>query len=142
MARTRINWNLYAGDRNEKTLQVLKDGDPWDLTGATVTAQARRTANDPVVALTASVTPVDASQGIYTLGWDGNAVRALLGAEASWTGMWDMDVLEAGRADGESETVADGAVLAEMDVTKAPDVVVLPVPEPDEPVQPIPPEED
>ena len=111
---------------------MIWDGDPWDLTGATVTAQARRTATDPVVALTASVTPVDAAQGIFAVSWDGNAVRALLDGEASWQGMWDLDVLEAGRAaDGESVTVADGAVLAEMDVTRPPAAVALPVPEED-----------
>ena len=141
MARTRINWSLYAGDRNEKTVQVLRDGDGWDLTGATVAAQARRTANDPVVALTATVTPVDPAQGIFTISWDGNAVRALLAGEETWKGVWDLDILPAGGQDGSSETVADGEVVARMDVTKAPDVVTLPVPdEPVGPVQPIPPE--
>jgi hypothetical protein len=129
MARTRINLSLYAGDVNEQTLQVLRDGDPVDLTGATVTAQARRTPNDPVVALTAVVTMVEPAKGILTVAWDGNTVRALLGDDASWIGVWDLDVLPAGSSDGSSVTVADGAVTANMDVTRAPDVTVLPVPE-------------
>lgn len=114
---TTINLCLRAGDKNETTLQVLADGDPKDLTGAVVTAQARKVSTDAAPALTASVTAVDEVKGIYTVAWDGEDVRTLLGTEASWTGVWDLNVVESG--DTLATTPCGGRVDAEMDVTRA-----------------------
>ena len=114
---TTINLCVRAGDKNETTLQVLADGDPKDLTGAVVTAQARQQAIDAAPALTAPVTAVDEAKGVYTVAWDGEDVRALLAGEARWSGVWDLNVVETG--DTLATTPCGGAVEALLDVTRA-----------------------
>ena len=94
--RTRIPICVRANSRNEITLQILLGGDPMDTTGATVGAEARRDAADPAPAISATVTPVDEANGIYTLSWAGPDVATLLGGEANWTGSWVLDVLPDG----------------------------------------------
>jgi hypothetical protein len=96
--RTRIALCVRANSRNDATIQILLDGDPVDTTGATVTAEARRDAADPAPAISAVVSPVDAADGIWTLSWPGPDVATLLGADATWTGSWVLDVLPAGGA--------------------------------------------
>jgi hypothetical protein len=96
--------------------RLLAGGDPWDLTGSTVTAQARasRIAADPP-ALTATVTVIDATDGTVEIAWDGEEIRAALGAESTWEGVWDLQVVESG---GDILTAVAGRFLAEMDVTR------------------------
>ena len=112
-----LDWRCaYAGDTVQAAFRLLADGDPWDLTGATLTAQARRTSSDPdPAALTATVTVTDVVGGVALVKWDGEAIRALLGDASAWEGVWDMQVVEAG---GTIRTVVAGRFIAAMDVTR------------------------
>lgn len=116
-ARSVIDLCVIAGDRNRFVFRLLSDGDPWDTRGATVTAQARETAQTTTPALTATVTEVDASIGLWEVAWDGDAVRTLLGTAERWEGVWDLQVVEAGQSLG--ETPVGGAIGAVWDVTRA-----------------------
>jgi len=113
---TTINLCARAGDKNATTLQVLVDGEPKDLTGAVVTAQARHTATDAAPALTATVTATEEALGIYTVAWDGDAVRALLNGSASWSGVWDLNVVQFGET--LATTPCGGRLDALLDVTR------------------------
>ena len=107
---------VRAGDRNQMTITVRLDGSPVDLTGQTVTAQARKTTNAPdPPAVTAVIEVTDAAAGALILRWPGDAVRAVLGTATKWDGVWDMQV------QGSSEdpvTVAAGKFAAVSDVTR------------------------
>jgi hypothetical protein len=106
---------VRAGDRNAFTVTITADGDPVNLTGSTLTAQARKLANDPdPAALTATVTVTDAANGTAEIVWPGAAVTTMLGASASWTGVWDLQRTTAAG----STTVCAGAFTAVMDVTR------------------------
>lgn len=111
-----LDWKVYAGDANEELVEFLADGVPWDLTGAVVTAQARKKAPDAEVALTATVTEVDAELGQYRVAWDGEMVRAVLAGQESWSGVWDLQVLEDGAL--LPRTMLRGAMTATHDVTR------------------------
>jgi hypothetical protein len=114
---TRLDWGcVYAGDRNTVRLELLADGSPWNLDGAVLSAQARSTATSPDVALTATIVDVDPSRGLFDVGWDGEAVRALLGGAAAWSGVWDLQVLEPEQ--DLPTTVLHGTISATMDVTR------------------------
>jgi len=107
---------IRAGDRNEMTFTVMSKGAPVDLTGMTVTAQARKKATDPdPAALEAVVDITDPVNGTGTLRWPGDDVRTLLGSSAKWTGVWDLQV-----GDGVSDptTIAAGSFDAVSDVTR------------------------
>jgi hypothetical protein len=105
-----------AGDANAERFEFLADGSPWDLTGAELHAQARSAATSQEVALTAVITAVDASRGQFDVAWDGDDVRALLDGQASWSGVWDLQVLEAGQV--LPTTVVAGTLAVQMDVTR------------------------
>lgn len=111
-----LDWSVYVGDSNEELFEFLTDGVPWDLTGAVVTAQARVTAPDPAIAVTATVAPVDPTIGTYHVSWDGEALRTLLAGAETWKGTWDLQVLEAGKT--LPRTLLRGAFLATHDVTR------------------------
>lgn len=114
---TRLDWGcLVAGDRNTVRLELLADGSPWNLAGAVLSAQARAVPTDPAVALTATITDVDPSRGLYDVGWDGEAVRALLDGAAAWSGVWDLQILETAQA--LPVTILAGTIEARMDVTR------------------------
>jgi alkaline phosphatase len=114
-----LDWAcVYAGDRNAQEFEFLADGVPWDLTGAVLSAQARKSRSDPAAALTATVTAVDAALGTWIVEWDGDDVRTLLGTAESWEGVWDLQVLEVGQT--LPVTVLKGTFRAELDVTRAP----------------------
>lgn len=110
-------WDLVgvrAGD-DRAFLVVVSDGlDPVDLTGMTITSQARTTAPDPVVMLTALVTPDDLAGGSFYLSWDGDEVRSVLAGAASWSGVWDCQLDDAGTV----TTIVAGKITCEMDVTR------------------------
>lgn len=107
---------VRAGDRNVVTLELTTGGSPWNLTGAVLSAQARKVATDAEFALEATVTPLDETVGHYQLEWDGEAVRTLLGADTGWEGVWDLQVIEATQT--LAETVAAGKLTCEQDVTR------------------------
>lgn len=112
------DWEVYAGDRNRQQFQFLADDGqaPWDLTGATLRAQARLSATDPTIGLEAAVTIDDPPAGLVTIAWDGEEVRTLLAGEDSWAGEWDLELVEAGQT--LPVTPLAGAFTAAMDVTK------------------------
>ena len=110
-------WTVYAGDRNTALLQFQQpDGSPWDITGATITSQARVEAADPAVALEATCVVVDGPAGVARMEWDGEAVRVLLAGADTWTGVWDLQILEAGQT--LPETTLAGKFTALHDVTR------------------------
>lgn len=84
---------VRAGDSNTRSFKLSADGQPWDLTGMTVTAQARKKHTDPdPPALTAAITMTGAALGEFLLSWPGDQVTALLGAATAWAGVWDLQV--------------------------------------------------
>jgi hypothetical protein len=114
---TRVDWGcVRAGDRNVVRFELLAGGSPWNLAGAVLSAQARTEAVSEEVALTATIVEVDPSRGWYDVGWDGEDVRSLLAGAASWSGVWDLQVVEAEQV--LATTVVHGTLSAEMDVTR------------------------
>lgn len=109
-----LDLGVYAGDANVVSFEVVNDGDPVDLTGAVVTAQCRKTAADPVVGMSATVSV--AGIGLLSVGWDGEQVRALLAGEETWRGVWDLQILFP-EADLPVTPLA-GRWTARMDVTR------------------------
>lgn len=107
---------VRAGDRNVLIMDLTSDGVPWDLTGAVLSAHARQAKSDPTPALEAVVQAVDESTGKYRLSWDGEEVRTVLGTAENWSGVWDLQVVEAGQI--LAETVAEGKLTCELDVTR------------------------
>ena len=105
---------IRAGDQNRMQVILTSGGLPWDLTGYEVAAQARLTA-DHEEALNAEVFMTDPTNGVVAVEWPGEAVRALLGLLTQWRGVWDLQITPTG---GEPYTVAAGAFLAELDVTR------------------------
>lgn len=105
---------VRAGDRNVFTVTLTSGGEPFDLAGLELTAQARKTSVTPE-ALDAVVEVVDAAAGTFTVRWPGDAVTTWLAGKASVTGVWDLQI-----DDGSSDplTVAAGAFGAVMDVTR------------------------
>ena len=72
---------VRAGDRNLFRVTVKVTGSAMDLTGYTVTAQARTKADDPV-SLEAVCTITDAVGGKIDIRWPGDAVRTWLAASS------------------------------------------------------------
>lgn len=107
---------IRAGDRNLIQMTLLSAGVPTDLTGLTLTAQARAVATDSVASLTAEIVITDATGGIFTMQWDGDDVRTLLDAtaSASWKGVWDLQL----GTEPDAVTVVAGAFSVDLDVTR------------------------
>lgn len=106
---------IRAGDQNLIEFTITNDGDPMDLTGMIVSAQARSSSTSPDIAVTALVTVTDADAGVLTLRWPGAAITTLLGVKSSWVGVWDLQI---GNPGNDPVTVAAGKFAAEMDVTR------------------------
>lgn len=108
---------VRANDRNLITGRLTYKGDPVNLTGSTLTSQARKRAQDAdppaLVAVCEITVPLN---GEYTIRWPGDAVATLLGTAASWSGVWDFQ-LDDGSPDGPI-TIAAGAFGAVWDVTR------------------------
>jgi hypothetical protein len=105
---------IRAGDRNTFQLTIRTGGTKLNLTGYTVTAQARTTAIDPLH-LDAVVTITDAPNGVCLVRWPGEAVRTWLGGQSSAKGVWDLQLLDS--VGNDPWTVLTGSFAAEMDVT-------------------------
>lgn len=112
---TALDWDVYAGDNNRVTFQVTA-GDPVDLTGATIAAQARASAASTAVALTGTVGTSGLALGEFTVAWDGEAIRTLLGSLETWQGVWDLQVTLAGET--LPRTHFRGRFTATLDVTR------------------------
>jgi hypothetical protein len=92
-----LDWCLTAPDvRNEAVVEFLAGGDPWPLTGAVLTAEGRADVSDVAPAITAVVTEIDITDGLFNVEWPAAQVEALLGSSDYWEGVWWMRLLEAG----------------------------------------------
>jgi len=105
---------IRAGDLNRVAFTVHVGGAPVDLTGATITAQAREFAGS-ATALDAHVTPdADPTSGRFTMRWDGDEIRTLLGSATTWQGVWDVQIAQG----PDTTTIAHGSFACELDVTR------------------------
>ena len=110
--------NLIAGDANKLTVALTSNGEPWDLTGAVINAQARADLSDEVPTFVAESTVADPLSGVIVLFWPGDSIRELLVSLGvfGWTGVWDMEVTLAGET--YPKTVISGTFSAKMDVSR------------------------
>jgi hypothetical protein len=85
-----------------------------DVTGWDFQAQARKAANDAAAAATATCTVLDGPNGLVEIAW--GDLRALLGTETSWSGVWDLQATP----DGASlpRTLLAGTFVVTLDVTR------------------------
>lgn len=113
---TRLDLEVYAGDANLLEVEVWAGDALLDLTGAAITAQARKSPTDPVVACQATVVIIDPVAGLLSLAWDGEVIRNILGGLKTWRGVWDMQILLPGSV--YPTTPSGGQWTARMDVTK------------------------
>jgi hypothetical protein len=111
---------VRANDRNLISFTLTSGGNPIDLTGQTLMAQARKKASDadPPV-LTAIITITSATAGQFTLRWPGTQVMTALGGTStgttSWAGVWDLQ-MQSGSND--PITICAGAISLDMDVSR------------------------
>jgi hypothetical protein len=110
-------WCGVVGDRIFRTVQFLSDGDPWNLTGAAVECQVRESWSAAVPLMTATVTEVDAGSGVFTLELDGEEARPVVTGERKWSGVYDVQVTEAGQT--RPETVQRGVFTLLPDATRS-----------------------
>ena len=107
---------VRSGDKNQMSVVVSQDGAPMNLTGATLTAQARKVITDPdPAALSAVVAVTNAAGGALTVRWPGDAVRTLLGTALKWDGVWDLQLVVSGQ---DPVTICGGKISLEQDVTR------------------------
>lgn len=107
-------FGIRAGDQNLITFLISRDGVPVDLTGQTVTAQARKTTL-AVEALDAVVEVTDVTGGRIRLRWPGEEVRTWLAGKAVTKGVWD---LQTGNGVDDPLTLVAGVFEAVQDVTR------------------------
>jgi hypothetical protein len=105
---------IRAGDANLMTATITVSSQPLNLSGYTVQAQARKTAPDTKIAITAAVNIENATAGKIAISWPGDQVRTALANNETWSGVWDLQITG---PDG-PQTVAAGAFEAVMDVTR------------------------
>jgi hypothetical protein len=107
---------LLANDRNMFAAHLHTGATPTNLTGLTLTAQARAAADDtsPVV-LTAVVDVVNAATGDITVRWPGAQVATALAGVKKWKGVWD---LQADNGVDDPQTLMGGKIEATWDVTR------------------------
>jgi hypothetical protein len=113
--RTLSRWCGVVGDRIYRRVQFLTDGDPWDLTGATVEAQVRATWDAATAISDATVTGVSEVDGVYDIEFDGEDFRGLV-TDQQWEGVYDIQVLESGET--RPETVERGTFQVVPDATR------------------------
>lgn len=107
---------VRAGDRNQFAVHLTMGTSNVDLTGYTLTASARKKATDQgAPALDGVVDVITANQGRIVVHWPGADVATLLGTSAKWTGVWDLQAVQAGQ---EPVTLLAGKFEAEWDVTR------------------------
>jgi hypothetical protein len=105
---------IRAGDRNLITVTLTQNGQPFDLSGLTVEAQARLTPNDSTIAVEAVINILNAEEGQFEMRWPGDDVRTLLDNQKGWFGVWDLQV-----GNGfDPQTLMAGIFTIEPDVTR------------------------
>jgi hypothetical protein len=105
---------IRAGDRNLFQLTIRQGGKGINLTGYTISASARTTADEPTH-LDAICTITDAVNGKVDVRFPGAAVRTWLGTESVQKGVWDLQLDDG--SSGDPWTVISGSFAAELDVT-------------------------
>lgn len=106
---------IRAGDRNLFQLTIRQGGQPVNLTGYTITAQARVTTGD-TAHLDAVCAITNAVAGTVDVSWPGTDVLTWLGAKPIQKGVWDLQLDDGTGAD--PWTVISGSFAAELDVTR------------------------
>ncbi len=114
----KLNWSVYVGDANIETFTITDGTNPIDLTGAVVLAQVRTEPTADTASLEAIITEVDMANGKFSVGWDGEQVRALVDASDgdTWRGYWDLQITETGQT--LPTTYARGTFSASYDVSR------------------------
>jgi hypothetical protein len=107
---------IRAGDRNLFNVKLSDSGGPVNLTDSTIEAQARLTAIDPDIAVSAVIAVIDATGGQFEMRWPGEDVRTALAGAEKWEGVWDLQVYDTGE---EPQTLVAGVFTIEADVTHA-----------------------
>jgi hypothetical protein len=105
---------IRAGDRNLFQLTIRQGGKGINLTGYTITAQARTTTAD-TTHLDAVCTITDAVNGKVDVRFPGPAVKTWLGTNSVMKGVWDLQLDDGTGSD--PWTVIAGSFSAELDVT-------------------------
>jgi hypothetical protein len=107
---------IRAGDVNavQFTVQNKVDGSPVPLGGYVITSQVRTAVTDTDPAMSADVIVLDGPNGVFMLMWDGETVRTVLGTQARYSGVWDVQLA----AGTQVVTIAAGKWAADMDVTR------------------------
>lgn len=106
---------IRAGDRNLFQLTLRQSGQPINLTGCTITAQARTDSTDTEF-LDAVCTVTSAIDGQLDVRWPGDAVRTWIGTGTAQQGVWDLQLDDG--VTGDPWTVISGNFAAELDVTR------------------------
>jgi hypothetical protein len=107
---------VRSGDRNLFSLVLRASGQPMDLTGYTIAAEARVTAED-TTALDAVCTITDATAGKVDVRWPGADVETWLAGNVDQKGVWDLEIDDGSGAD--PWTIIEGTFMAEQDITHA-----------------------
>lgn len=106
---------IRSGDSNKINFTISKDGAPVDLTGYTISAQVRKVVTDIDPAMDAVCQMIDPLAGTFYVTFPGDLVMSMLAGEATFKGVWDIQV-----TDDESftTTLAAGSFEAVLDVTR------------------------
>lgn len=108
---------VRAGDKNEMVINLKKDGVPYDVTGMTITAQARAKATDTGIApIVAVVSIIDADAGKIDVRWPGDQVAEVIpSGKSMWRGVWDLQQVTGSE---DPVTLIAGTFEVSMDVTR------------------------
>jgi hypothetical protein len=106
---------IRAGDRNLFQITLRQSGQPLNLTGYAITAQARTGPTDTEV-LDAVCTITSPTAGKVDVRWPGEAVRDWIGTGTTQSGVWDLQLDDG--STGDPWTVISGTFAAELDVTR------------------------
>jgi len=106
---------IRAGDKNLFNVKLTDSSGPLNLTDSVIAAQARKTAVDPTIAVSAVIAVTNATQGTFEMRWPGEDVRDVLNGSETWNGVWDLQIGEAGE---DPVTLVAGVFTIESDVTR------------------------
>lgn len=106
---------IRAGDRNAFTVRLTDSNGVVNLSDKTIEAQARLTPTDTTIAVSAVISIIDATQGLFEMRWPGEDVRTVLDSSDKWSGVWDLQMAEGSE---DPQTLVAGAFTIESDVTR------------------------
>ena len=106
---------LYAGDGAALRLTVTdNDSEPLTVTGE-VSAQIRKTRNDPTILAEFTADLTDGATGLVVISLTGEQTAALIDTKPVFKGVWDVQWEKDG---SEPITLAQGKVECNADVTR------------------------